>query len=115
MPILPVLDARQNERSFALRVQAGTTFFYPGRSSNTLGYNGTYLGPTIRVRHGDDVKAAVTNALEVNTTVYWHGLLVPGELTEDRTRSARRARLGGRFCPFGSRPRRSSIICMFTV
>lgn len=80
LPIPPVLDARQNERSFALRVQAGTTFFFPGRPSDTLGYNGAYLGPTIRVRRGDDVKATVTNALKVNTTVHWHGLLVPGEL-----------------------------------
>ena len=80
LPIPPVLDARQNGRSFALRAQRGTTFFYPGRPSNTLGYNGAYLGPTIRVRRGDDVKAAVTNSLQANTTVHWHGLLVPGEL-----------------------------------
>ena len=80
LPIPPMIDARQNGRSFALRAQEGTTFFYPGRPSTTLGYNGTYLGPTIRVHRGDDVKAAVTNALQANTTVHWHGLLVPGEL-----------------------------------
>jgi len=78
--IPPVLDARRDARSFALRAQEGTTFFYPNRPSDTLGYNGAYLGPTIRVHRGDDVKAAVTNALKVNTTVHWHGLLVPGEL-----------------------------------
>ena len=115
LPIPPVLDARQNERSFALRAQAGTTFFYPGRPSDTLGYNGTYLGPTIRVRRGDDVKAAVTNDLNENTTVHWHGLLVPRELDGDRTRSSRPALLGNRSCPSGSRPPRSSIIRMLTV
>ena len=54
LPMPPLLDARPG-RSFALRVQSGTTSFYPGRPSDTLGYNGSYLGPTIRVRRGDDV------------------------------------------------------------
>lgn len=79
LPMPPLLDTRSN-RSFALQVQSGTTSFYPGRPSDTLGYNGSYLGPTIRVRRGDDVAAAVTNGLKADTTVHWHGLLVPGEL-----------------------------------
>lgn len=79
LPIPPLLDTRVN-RSFALRVQSGTTSFYPGRPSNTLGYNGSYLGPTILVRRGDDVAAAVTNGLTADTTLHWHGLLIPGEL-----------------------------------
>ena len=79
LPVPPLLDAGAS-RSFALRVQSGTTSFYPGRPSDTLGYNGSYLGPTIRVRRGDDVAAAVTNGLGADTTVHWHGLLVPGEL-----------------------------------
>src|SRR5436309_143658 len=76
LPVPPLLDAGAS-RSFALRVQSGTTSFYPGRPSDTLGYNGSYLGPTIRVRRGDDVAAAVTNGLGADTTVHWHGLLVP--------------------------------------
>jgi len=79
LPMPPLLDARPG-RSFALRVQSGTTSFYPGRPSDTLGYNGSYLGPTIRVRRGDDVAAVVTNGLNADTTVHWHGLLIPGEL-----------------------------------
>ena len=46
----------------------------------TLGYSGSYLGPTLRVHRGDEVEMAVTNALGEDTTVHWHGLLVPGEL-----------------------------------
>src|SRR3546814_6448976 len=76
LPIPPLLDA-QPGRSFALQVQSGTTSFYPGRPSDTLGYNGSYLGPTIRVRRGDDVAVAVTHRLQADTTVHWHGILIP--------------------------------------
>lgn len=80
LPIPPLLDARQQGQVINLRVQAGKTSFYPGRPSDTLGYNGSYLGPTLRVQRGDDVKLAVTNSLSAGTTVHWHGLLIRGEL-----------------------------------
>lgn len=80
LPIPPLIDARQQGGAIGLRVQIGQTAFYPGLSSNTLGYNGSYLGPTIRVHRGDDVNMSVTNALAADTTVHWHGLLIPGEL-----------------------------------
>lgn len=54
--------------------------FFPSRESETLGYNGDYLGPTIRMYRGDDVQLSVANSLGEATTVHWHGLIVPGEL-----------------------------------
>ena len=78
--IPPLLDARKQGQSISLTVQSGSTEFFAGRPSRTLGYNGSYLGPTIRLHRGDDVQMAVTNALGQNTTVHWHGLLVPAEL-----------------------------------
>jgi len=75
-----LLDARKLANTISLEVQAGNTEFFPGRASKTLGYNGSYLGPTIRVNRGDDVEIAVSNALKEDTTVHWHGLLIPGEL-----------------------------------
>lgn len=80
LPIPPLRDARQHRQFLALRAQSGTTAFHKGTPSRTLGYNGSYLGPTLRVHRGDDVTIAVTNALDVDTTVHWHGLLIPGEL-----------------------------------
>ena len=80
LPIPRLIDARQQGRTISLNVQAGETIFFPGQPSATLGYNGNYLGPTLRVHRGDDVKVAVSNSLSVDTTVHWHGLLVPGEL-----------------------------------
>jgi len=39
--------------------------------------NGTMPGPLIRLREGQDVVLAVTNTLDVDTSIHWHGLLVP--------------------------------------
>lgn len=77
--IPPLLDAREQQLSLSLDVQHGTREFFPGKRSATLGYNGSYLGPTLRVHRGDDVQLAVTNRLREETTVHWHGLLVPGD------------------------------------
>ena len=78
--IPPLIDARKEGKAVALRVQSGTTEFFPGRVSTSLGYSGSCLGPSIRIYQGDDVEIAVTNTLKQDTTVHWHGLLIPAEL-----------------------------------
>ena len=78
--IPPLLDARKQGQSISLTVQSGSTEFFAGRESRTLGYNGHCLGPTILLHRGDDVQIAVTNALGTDTTVHWHGMLIPAEL-----------------------------------
>ena len=60
-------------------MRAARTQFFAGHESQTLGYNGNYLGPTIRLHRGDDVQMAVTNTLTQDTTVHWHGLLTPAQ------------------------------------
>ena len=80
LPIPRLLDARDHGQRIGLRAQEGETTFFPGRRSATMGYNGSYLGPTLRVHRGDDVTVTVSNNLSADTTVHWHGLLVPGEL-----------------------------------
>lgn len=77
--IPPLLDAREQRQSLSLNAQQGIKEFFPGKRSATLGYNGSYLGPTLRVHRGDDVQVAVTNTLREETTVHWHGLLIPGD------------------------------------
>jgi blue copper oxidase len=80
LPIPPLLDARAARGSIELAAQAGQSEFLPGRTNATAGYNGAYLGPTLRVHAGDDVRMAVTNRLQEETTVHWHGLLVPSDV-----------------------------------
>lgn len=73
-----IIDSKINDQ-ISLTAQAGTTEFFSEKSSRTFGYNGNYLGPTIRVHKGDNVKISVTNKLQERTTVHWHGLLIPGD------------------------------------
>ncbi|WP_018661356.1 multicopper oxidase family protein [Heyndrickxia acidiproducens] len=63
---------------FTLSAQQGKKSFVSGKMSTTYGYNGSYLGPVIRVKRGEQVNMIVKNKLKEVTTVHWHGLLVPG-------------------------------------
>jgi FtsP/CotA-like multicopper oxidase with cupredoxin domain len=83
LPIPPLLEDKNPEEGkseFDLNVQYGNKEFIPGYEANTLGYNGDYLGPIIKVNKGDDVKINVNNMLDEPTTVHWHGLEVSSEM-----------------------------------
>ena len=65
------------EKVFTLTAASGRTELLPDAHSDTAGYNGSYLGPTIRAGTGDRVRVQVTNQLDATTTVHWHGMHVP--------------------------------------
>jgi FtsP/CotA-like multicopper oxidase with cupredoxin domain len=48
-----------------------------GLTIRTWGYNGSVPGPMIELAEGDRVRIYVTNHLPVQTTVHWHGVLLP--------------------------------------
>ena len=82
LPVIPLVDGSVDAtgtRNFSLVVQAGTTVFRSGVATATLGYNGQLLGPALRMRSGEKVALHVQNNLGEDTTVHWHGLLVPAE------------------------------------
>ena len=56
---------------------ARQTLTADGRSTRAIGINGTVPGPLIRLREGQDVRLHVTNALDEDSSLHWHGLLVP--------------------------------------
>jgi manganese oxidase len=51
--------------------------FAPGLRARCWGFNGQVHGPTIEAVEGDQVRIYVTNRLPENTSIHWHGLLVP--------------------------------------
>ena len=51
--------------------------FAPGMVINCWGYNGLTPGPTIEAIEGDRVRLLVTNKLPENTSMHWHGMLLP--------------------------------------
>ncbi|HEX6033769.1 MAG TPA: multicopper oxidase domain-containing protein, partial [Anaerolineales bacterium] len=80
--IPPLLEPRieNGEKVFDLAVQEGETEFFQGRLTQTMGFNGTYLGPTLRARTGDNVRLSVTNNLAEPTTAHWHGMHLPAAM-----------------------------------
>ena len=48
-----------------------------GRRGPGIAVNGSVPGPLIRLREGQNVRLNVTNNLGLDTSIHWHGLLVP--------------------------------------
>ena len=48
-----------------------------GRPSRAIGINGSAPAPLIRLREGQRVRLRVVNTLDRDTSLHWHGLLVP--------------------------------------
>jgi CopA family copper-resistance protein len=48
-----------------------------GRHAHGIGINGTVPGPLIRLREGQNVLLRVHNRLDEESSIHWHGLLVP--------------------------------------
>lgn len=76
-PLLERAGSSGESAPFSLVVQKAQHQFFTTGPTETLGYNGSFLGPTIRVRNGENVKIQVENSIDQITTVHWHGLHVP--------------------------------------
>ena len=48
-----------------------------GKSVQAMTINGTIPGPALRFREGDRARIHVKNSMNVETSIHWHGLLVP--------------------------------------
>ncbi|MCC6598092.1 MAG: copper resistance system multicopper oxidase [Alphaproteobacteria bacterium] len=51
-----------------------------GNTVDKITVNGTIPGPTLRFTEGQEAIIHVTNKLDKDTSVHWHGLLLPGEM-----------------------------------
>ncbi len=78
-PLLENLDKSKKTAQFAMSAQRGTMEFFPGKETASFGYNGNFLGPTIRVRNGQRFQLKLKNNLPETTTLHWHGLHVPAK------------------------------------
>jgi CopA family copper-resistance protein len=66
----------QNVAEYDLMI-AETVFEVAGRRATATTINGGVPGPLIRLQEGGEAVLRVTNALADDTSVHWHGLLVP--------------------------------------
>jgi len=72
---LPSLSGEE----IALRVES-LHGMIDGRPAHRIGINGGSPAPLLRLREGQRVRIAVTNALDEETSIHWHGLLLPFQM-----------------------------------
>ena len=72
LPMLSGTDIR-------LRI-ARQTITIDGRRSHAIGINGMVPAPLLRLRQGTTVRFTVANDLDEDSSVHWHGLLVPADM-----------------------------------
>jgi FtsP/CotA-like multicopper oxidase with cupredoxin domain len=75
-PLAPSTVDAQGRRVFDLTAAPGRHDF-GGRTSATYGFNGNYLGPTLRAKRGERVVVNVHNGLSEATSTHWHGMHLP--------------------------------------
>lgn len=71
---LPTLSGND----ITLRI-ARQTMTIDGRKMRAIGVNGTVPAPLLRLREGQAVRLNVVNELDVDSSIHWHGLLVPAQ------------------------------------
>jgi CopA family copper-resistance protein len=59
---------------------AESRFQVDGRTGHAVTINGTIPAPLIRLREGQDVRLVVENHLNEDTSIHWHGLIVPFQM-----------------------------------
>ena len=78
-PLAPSTIDEDGRRVFDLDARSGSRDFGHGRT-DTWGFNGDYLGPTLRATRGEEVVVNVHNGLGVDTSVHWHGMHLPARM-----------------------------------
>jgi CopA family copper-resistance protein len=59
---------------------AEAAFTVDGRTGHAIAMNGTIPAPLIRLREGQNVRLTVNNHLDEDTSIHWHGLIVPMQM-----------------------------------
>jgi len=53
---------------------------FTGKNVQAMTINGGIPGPTLRFQEGDTARIHVQNKMEVDTSIHWHGILVPPDM-----------------------------------
>lgn len=86
LPIPPLLESIRGQPIF-LSMQQNHWAFLGDRQVASLGFNGRYLGPTIRVRSGDNVKLICNNHLSEAVALTVSGLQIPASVLDNARRT----------------------------
>jgi bilirubin oxidase len=75
-----IIETVGDEASIELTMQATETEFFRGVFSDTFGYNGNFLGPTLKVYNKQSITLTTNNRIGEPSTIHKHGLHVPGSV-----------------------------------
>jgi len=75
--IAPIPTVSGND--ITLRI-ARQTMRIDGKISRAIGINGTVPGPLVRLKQGQTARLSVINDLDVDSSIHWHGLLLPFQM-----------------------------------
>jgi len=78
-PVLSPLSSDASADYYEIIAARATAQILPGKATPVSAYNGSYPGPTLRVRSGRTAVVKHTNALAVPTSVHTHGAYVDGD------------------------------------
>lgn len=74
-PDMPTLSGE------AIKLSIGhSPFSLNGKVGHAVTVNGTLPAPLIRLREGQNVQLSVTNTLDEDTSIHWHGLILPFQM-----------------------------------
>jgi CopA family copper-resistance protein len=74
--IIPGIIASASVREYNLVISFKSVNF-SGRDTQAMTINGSIPGPTLRFKHGDTARIHVRNEMDEETSIHWHGVLLP--------------------------------------
>ena len=75
VPTLPTLSGEDIALEIGMK-----PFTVGGRTAKAVMINGTIPGPLLRLREGQNVRIAVKNGLDEDTSIHWHGFILPFQM-----------------------------------
>lgn len=85
LPVPPLAPSRTtgDTRRFTLTAMTGESQLIAGRPdvrTPTMGYDGAFLGPTLRATRGERITVDIRNDLGETTSLHWHGMHLPAAM-----------------------------------
>lgn len=74
-PALPTLSGED----IALNI-GHSAFTVGGKTGHAITINGTIPGPLLRLREGQNVRISVDNRMDEDTSIHWHGFILPFQM-----------------------------------
>ena len=79
-PLRTVKESVNGKRTIVYHLYINdTTVNYTGRKRTAIAVNGQLPGPTLEFTEGDTAEIYVHNEMMMETSVHWHGLIVPNQ------------------------------------